>query len=86
MAARLRVDLDAVTKNSVHGPIKVHEGVSDKLAVMKEELGGARKEVAPTARAKAGPEKSGATEAAGKARLIGGEVGHQGLVEGHRGS
>jgi hypothetical protein len=37
VAAHLRVDLDAVTENRVHGPIKGHEGAPDNLDVVKED-------------------------------------------------
>jgi hypothetical protein len=35
VAARLRVELDAVTKDRIHGLIKGHENAPDKLAVVK---------------------------------------------------
>jgi hypothetical protein len=38
VATRLRVDLDAVTENRVHGSIKGHEGAPVKLAVVKEDV------------------------------------------------
>jgi hypothetical protein len=31
------VELDAVMENRVHGPIKRHEGATDKLAIVKED-------------------------------------------------
>jgi hypothetical protein len=36
VTVRLRVDLDAVTKDRVQGPIKGHEGALDKLAVKED--------------------------------------------------
>lgn len=36
MTVRLRVDLDAVTKDRIQGPIKGHEGALDKLAVKED--------------------------------------------------
>lgn len=37
MTAWLRVDLDAVTKNRVHGRIECHESVANKLVVVKKD-------------------------------------------------
>lgn len=38
MLARLRVELDTITKNRVHGPIKGHEGASDNLIVVEKDV------------------------------------------------
>ena len=38
VAARLKVELDAVMENRVHGPIKCHEYTPDMLAVVKEDV------------------------------------------------
>lgn len=35
MAAWLRVEVDTVTKNKVHGPIKGHEGAPNNLTIVK---------------------------------------------------
>lgn len=62
MAAHLSVDLDAVAENRVHGPIKCHEGASDELIVVKEDmdidcggLGQSQEGGKLAAKAKAGP-------------------------------
>lgn len=36
MTARLRVELETITKNMIHGLVEGHENASDKLAVVKD--------------------------------------------------
>jgi hypothetical protein len=37
VTAGLEVDFDAVTKDRAHGGIEVHEGASDKLAIVEKD-------------------------------------------------
>lgn len=70
MTAHLRVDLDALTKNRVHGPIKGYKNAPDKLDVVKEDAhsdpggtGRSQKGGGASSQGEGEAEKPGATKA-----------------------